>query len=50
MVYPANMRSAAESAIELGLADSRSDTIGEICRMMEISKPTLYNYLAEASA
>jgi transposase-like protein len=26
----------------------KQHTIREICRMMGISKPTLYNYLAEA--
>jgi DNA invertase Pin-like site-specific DNA recombinase len=28
----------------------KQHTIGEICRMMGISKPTLYNYIAEANA
>jgi DNA invertase Pin-like site-specific DNA recombinase len=28
----------------------KQHTIGEICRMMGISKPTLYNYIAEADA
>src|SRR3954452_8696771 len=28
----------------------KQHTIGEICRIMGISKPTLYNYIAEANA
>jgi DNA invertase Pin-like site-specific DNA recombinase len=28
----------------------KQHTISEICRMMGISKPTLYNYIAEANA
>jgi len=34
----------------VNLYAEKKHTIGEICRMMGISKPTLYNYLAEASA
>ena len=30
------------------LYDAKQHTIAEICRMMGISKPTLYNYLSEA--
>ncbi len=34
---------------ENGVLIPRRST-GEICRMMGISKPTLYNYIAEANA
>jgi len=40
----------AKRQLVVKLYAERKHTIGEICRMMGISKPTLYNYLAEASA
>ena len=39
----------AKRQLVVKLYAERKHTIGEICRMMGISKPTLYNYLAEAS-
>lgn len=38
----------AQRQLAVKLYDERQYTIGEICRMMGISKPTLYNYIAEA--
>ena len=38
----------AKRQLAVKLYDERQYTIGEICRMMDISKPTLYNYIAEA--
>ena len=40
----------AKRQLVVKLYAEKKHTIGEICRMMGISKPTLYNYLAEASA
>ncbi len=37
----------AQRQLAVKLYDERQYTIGEICRMMGISKPTLYNYIAE---
>jgi DNA invertase Pin-like site-specific DNA recombinase len=39
----------ARRQLAVKLYAEKQHTIGEICRMMGISKPTLYNYLAEAS-
>lgn len=38
----------AKRQLVVKLYTEKQHTIGEICRMMGISKPTLYNYLAEA--
>ena len=38
----------AKRQLAVKLYDERQYTISEICRMMGISKPTLYNYIAEA--
>lgn len=38
----------AKRQLALKLYDERQHTIEEICRMMGISKPTLYSYIAEA--
>jgi DNA invertase Pin-like site-specific DNA recombinase len=40
----------AKRQLVVKLYAEKKHTIGEICRMMGISKPTLYNYVAEASA
>jgi DNA invertase Pin-like site-specific DNA recombinase len=40
----------AKRQLVVKLYAEKKHTIVEICRMMGISKPTLYNYLAEASA
>jgi len=40
----------AKRQLAVRLYAEKRHTIGEICRMMGISKPTLYNYVAEASA
>ena len=37
-----------ERQLAVKLYEEKQHTIREICRMMGISKPTLYNYLAEA--
>jgi DNA invertase Pin-like site-specific DNA recombinase len=37
----------AKRRLALKLYEERQYTIQEICRMMGISKPTLYNYIAE---
>jgi DNA invertase Pin-like site-specific DNA recombinase len=39
----------AKRQLAVRLYAEKRHTIGEICRMMGISKPTLYNYLAEAN-
>ena len=39
----------ARRQLAVKLYAEKQHTIGEICRMMGISKPTLYNYLAEAN-
>jgi DNA invertase Pin-like site-specific DNA recombinase len=39
----------AKRQLAVKLYAEKQHTIGEICRMMGISKPTLYNYLAEAN-
>lgn len=44
MLEPAKRRLAVELYAE------KKHTIVEICRLMGISKPTLYNYVAEAGA
>ena len=38
----------AKRKLAVQLYDAKQHTIAEICRMMGISKPTLYNYLSEA--
>jgi DNA invertase Pin-like site-specific DNA recombinase len=38
----------AKRQLVVQLYDAKQHTISEICRMMGISKPTLYNYLSEA--
>jgi DNA invertase Pin-like site-specific DNA recombinase len=38
----------AKRKLVVQLYDAKQHTIAEICRMMGISKPTLYNYLSEA--
>lgn len=38
----------AKRQLAIKLYDERQHTIKEICRMMGISKPTLYSYIAEA--
>jgi DNA invertase Pin-like site-specific DNA recombinase len=38
----------AKRKLAVQLYDAKEHTIAEICRMMGISKPTLYNYLSEA--
>ncbi len=38
----------AKRQLAVKLCNEKQHTIREICRMMGISKPTLYNYLAEA--
>ena len=38
----------AKRQLVVQLYDARQHTIAEICRIMGISKPTLYNYLSEA--
>jgi transposase-like protein len=38
----------AKRQLVVKLYTEKQHTIVEICRMMGISKPTLYNYLAEA--
>ncbi len=38
----------AKRQLAVQLYDAKQHTIAEICRMMGISKPTLYNYLSEA--
>lgn len=38
----------AKRQLAVQLYDAKHHTIAEICRMMGISKPTLYNYLSEA--
>jgi DNA invertase Pin-like site-specific DNA recombinase len=40
----------AKRQLVVRLYAEKRHTIGEICRMMGISKPTLYNYIAEAGA
>jgi hypothetical protein len=40
----------AQRQLVAKLYAEKQHTIGEICRMMGISKPTLYNYIAEANA
>ena len=40
----------AKRQLAVKLYNERQHTVREICRMMGISKPTLYNYLAEAGA
>lgn len=40
----------AKRELAVKLYVEKEHTIGEICLMMGISKPTLYNYVAEASA
>jgi DNA invertase Pin-like site-specific DNA recombinase len=40
----------AKRKLAAKLYAEKQHTIGEICRMMGISKPTLYNYIAEANA
>ncbi len=39
----------AKRQLAVRLYAEKRHTIGEICRLMGISKPTLYNYLAEAN-
>jgi DNA invertase Pin-like site-specific DNA recombinase len=39
----------AKRQLAVRLYAEKRHTIGEICRMLGISKPTLYNYLAEAN-
>jgi DNA invertase Pin-like site-specific DNA recombinase len=39
----------AKRQLAAKLYAEKQHTIGEICRMMGISKPTLYNYIAEAN-
>src|SRR5579875_1774723 len=40
----------AKRQLAVQLYAEKKHTIGEICRLMGISKPTLYNYVAEAGA
>ena len=40
----------AKRQLVVKLYAEKKHTIGEICRMMGFSKPTLYNYVAEADA
>jgi DNA invertase Pin-like site-specific DNA recombinase len=40
----------AKRQLAVKLYEERQHTIVEICRMMGISKPTLYSYLDEANA
>ena len=40
----------AKRQLAVKLYNDRQHTIAEICRMMGISKPTLYSYLDEAVA
>jgi transposase-like protein len=40
----------AQRRLVVKLYVEKQHTVGEICRMMGISKPTLYNYVAESSA
>jgi transposase-like protein len=40
----------AKRQLAVQLYAEKKHTIGEICRLMGISKPTLYNYIAEAGA
>ena len=40
----------AKRRLAVQLYAEKKHTIVEICRMMGISKPTLYNYVAEAGA
>ncbi|WP_275580652.1 helix-turn-helix domain-containing protein [Herpetosiphon giganteus] len=42
--------SADQQALAVKLYNEKQYTIAQICRMLEISKPTLYKYLADASA
>ena len=42
--------SADQQALAVKLYDEKQHTIAQICRMLGISKPTLYKYLADASA
>ena len=44
------LRARAVSIVSRYIYQERRHTIDEICRMMGISKSTLYNYLAEANA
>ena len=39
----------AKRELVVKLYNEKQHTIAEICRMMEISKPTLYNYVAEGA-
>lgn len=39
----------AKRSLAVKLYTERQHTIGEICKLMGISKPTLYNYIAEMS-
>jgi DNA invertase Pin-like site-specific DNA recombinase len=40
----------AQRQLAVRLYAEKQHTIGEICRIMGISKPTLYGYVAEAGA
>jgi predicted transcriptional regulator YheO len=40
----------AKRRLAVDLYNGKKHTVREICRMMGISKPTLYNYLVEASS
>jgi transposase-like protein len=40
----------AKRRLAVQLYAEKKHTIVEICRLMGISKPTLYNYVAEAGA
>ncbi len=44
------MLEPAKRQLVVKLYAEKKHTIVEICRMMGISKPTLYNYVAEANA